>query len=565
MGPTDSEDSSEMHPKIKRSGEVFIPRGQGFDATLAHFYETPLEDPNYLEIWCYTDKICYLPGEEVRFHASTTAKEFSIEVVRDGLAPRTVYAAHGLPGALHRLQPDFYSAGCGWPVACAWRLPSDLPSAFYTVVSRTTRTAVGTKSVSHPTAREQHHGFFVRRPAQRPSAEILLVAATCTWTAYNDWGGFSHYLGRDLPDGFRHAPRLSIQRPFARGFIWIPDGAPRKPHRLALAPNSIPVYPIIDFAYARGFSKFYGNAGWATYERNFALFAEREGYQIDYAAQSELHYDPHLLDGYKCVVFVGHCEYWTWEMRKAVERFLEGGGNIARFAGDFSWQIRLEDAGSTQIAYKERADDSDPVRNTVDRKHLLTSYWEHPAVNWFGAETFGLSSSYGVYAHVGVNTPRSTGGFAVYRPDHWAFAGTDLYYGDDFGSDAKIFGYEVDGLDYTFSDGLPYPTFKDRAPAGTEILAMSVASNCEADHGHRGSVFYYGDQSPEIDRRRYGAVGGLDRGGAQRGSGMIVTFQRGAGTVFHAGSCEWVAGLKCKDYCTETITRNVLNRFIGKN
>jgi hypothetical protein len=28
-----------------------------------------------------------------------------------------------------------------------------------------------------------------------------------------------------------------------------------------------------------------------------------------------------------------------------------------------------------------------------------------------------------------------------------------------------------------------------------------------------------------------------------------------------AGSCEWVAGLKFKDYYTETITRNVLNRF----
>ena len=43
---------------------------------------------------------------------------------------------------------------------------------------------------------------------------------------------------------------------------------------------------------------------------------------------------------------------------------------------------------------------------------------------------------------------------------------------------------------------------------------------------------------------------------------MVVTFTRGKGMVFHAGSCEWVAGLKFKDYYTETITRNVLNRFI---
>ena len=29
----------------------------------------------------------------------------------------------------------------------------------------------------------------------------------------------------------------------------------------------------------------------------------------------------------------------------------------------------------------------------------------------------------------------------------------------------------------------------------------------------------------------------------KRGNGMIVNFPRGKGEVFHAGSCEWVAGL----------------------
>ncbi len=44
---------------------------------------------------------------------------------------------------------------------------------------------------------------------------------------------------------------------------------------------------------------------------------------------------------------------------------------------------------------------------------------------------------------------------------------------------------------------------------------------------------------------------------------MMVTFTRGAGTVFHAGSCEWVAGLKRRDAATEQVMRNVLNRFTG--
>jgi hypothetical protein len=42
---------------------------------------------------------------------------------------------------------------------------------------------------------------------------------------------------------------------------------------------------------------------------------------------------------------------------------------------------------------------------------------------------------------------------------------------------------------------------------------------------------------------------------------MMVEFTRGAGSVFHAGSCEWIAGLAARDHATETVTRNVLQRF----
>jgi len=81
-------------------GGRFIPRGQGFDATTAEFYEAPLEAPEYVEVFCDTDKISYLPGDEVRFHTSTTAKTFSIEILRQLrriLSSGTVYlrsAAH---------------------------------------------------------------------------------------------------------------------------------------------------------------------------------------------------------------------------------------------------------------------------------------------------------------------------------------------------------------------------------------------------------------------------------------------------------------------------------------
>jgi hypothetical protein len=45
---------------------------------------------------------------------------------------------------------------------------------------------------------------------------------------------------------------------------------------------------------------------------------------------------------------------------------------------------------------------------------------------------------------------------------------------------------------------------------------------------------------------------------------MIVNFQRGKGEVFHAGSCEWVAGLLRGDPIVERVTANVLSKYVGQ-
>jgi len=50
----------------------------------------------------------------------------------------------------------------------------------------------------------------------------------------------------------------------------------------------------------------------------------------------------------------------------------------------------------------------------------------------------------------------------------------------------------------------------------------------------------------------------------KRGCGMIVNFRRGKGEVFHAGACEWVAGLLRQDEMVMQVTRNVLDRYLGK-
>ena len=147
------------------------------------------------------------------------------------------------------------------------------------------------------------------------------------------------------------------------------------------------------------------------------------------------------------------------------------------------------------------------------------------------------------------------------------FEGTETHYGDVVGAEAGIFGYEVDGLDYTFRRGLPYPTGDDGAPPSIEILAMAPAVRVEEEHRGEGFRYYLGNGRRDTTTSAKPAGAGGDGGDSdpQRyGSGMIVHMPRGRGEVFCAGSCEWIMGLAKGDFCTQQITRNVLDRFLGK-
>ena len=69
----------------------------------------------------------------MRFHGSTNAAAWRIEVVRDGLNPTTVHREDGLPGRATPMPEGAYERGCDWPVLHSWTLPADLPSGFYLV------------------------------------------------------------------------------------------------------------------------------------------------------------------------------------------------------------------------------------------------------------------------------------------------------------------------------------------------------------------------------------------------------------------------------------------------
>jgi hypothetical protein len=277
---------------------------------------------------------------------------------------------------------------------------------------------------------------------------------------------------------------------------------------------------------------------------------------------SDLEDRPDVLQGFALVVSVGHDEYWSWGMRDTLEDHVAAGGNCAFFSGNsVCWQVRFEDDGRTMVSYK--ADHAqDPVLGT-DEEHLLTTAWSSARIRRPENHLTGVSFSRGGYIRMGQAVPRASGGYTVWRPDHWAFTGTGLRYGDVLGAGDFVAVYEVDGCELTTSaDGLPVPTGADGTPPDFQVLATAPARLWDKDEqpsryrpAEQGDLEWFaeevfGEASDDAVRR------------LAHNHAVLGTYTRG-GTVFTTGGTDWSYGLAGGDRVVQQITRNVLDRLSG--
>ena len=333
--------------------------------------------------------------------------------------------------------------------------------------------------------------FFVVRAAQPGhNTKILIQLATNSYNAYNNWGGFSLYAfhGRSNLQGHR----VSFNRPLT-GFF-------------------------------------------SNWEQPFVAWAERNGYVLDYATNTDIEFHPELLQHYKLVLSVGHDEYWSAGMRDNLEAFINNGGNAAFFSGNsVCWQVRSEEAGRALVCWKQFYN-QDPVYKTDDLRSLST-LWSHHLVNRPENQLTGVGFLYGGYHLSHGQFMDGSGEYHVHRPDHWVFQGTGLKQGDSFGGTDTIVGYECDGCEFLLEDGLPVPTHQDGTPDGFTILSTAPV------RWHPDDCEWYQ---------------GWERG--RTGAATMGIYTRG-GTVFTAATTDWSHGLQGNDAVVESITRNVLNRL----
>lgn len=492
----------------------------------------------------YPTQLSIAAGEAVDFCCSASIPSISVEILRVG-GRRTAVWSRDDVRADHQPAPANAAAyGCGWEVTFEVTTDAAWESGYYEVVLRGHDPDNGLLTESF--------SFFVVRPSnvpERRTGRMLLVLATNTYNAYNDWGGRNLYNG---------GVQVSFERPWAPGLLSKPEPHMRYPN----------VDDVPDLEHRRfrtwtdsyGLSRWSGSAGWHNWERPFVEWAERRGYPVDIAVNGDLEHHPEVVEGYPLVLSVGHDEYWTWGMRDTLEAFIGRGGNVAFFSGNsVFWQARLEDAGRTMVSYK--ADyDRDPVLGT-EREHLLTTTWSSTRLSRPENELTGVSFSRGGYIRMGQAVPGASGGYTVWRPDHWIYAGTDLRYGDVLGAKDRIAVYEVDGCELATSPaGLPVPTGDDGTPDTFEVLATAPARLWDRDElPHRYRPGLEGDlewMAAEVfGEATSGTISRLAHNNAVMG-----VYSRG-GTVFTSGGTDWVYGLAGRDPAVEQITRNVLDRL----
>ncbi len=286
------------------------------------------------ELEGYTVPDSVVAGHPVRMFVSTTFRRFRVVAFRmgwyRGALARRVWMSPWLPG---RRQHAVTVTGLRNLPAAPWMPSLTVDTAGWVPGDYLLRldSNVGT------------HRRFVPLTVRTPSARgaVVLVNADTTWQAYNAWGGYSLYHG---PDGLRsdRARAVSFDRPYDYG-----DGA------ADFLANELPVVAL----------------------------AERLGVRLDYVTDVDLHRDPGLLDGARAVISLGHDEYWSPAMRRAVTAARAHGTNIAFLGANAVYRkIRFRNgphgADRIEINYK---DDTDPIGRTDPAQ--VTTQWRSPPSN----------------------------------------------------------------------------------------------------------------------------------------------------------------------------------------
>src|ERR1700758_1555514 len=281
----------------------------------------------------FADLTSVRPGEPVRLFVSTTASTFTATAYRIGNYAASealqVWKSAPQPGVK---QADYVVQQPTQTVVAPWKPSLTLDTTGWWPGDYLIR-------LDAANGAQQFVPLTVRTRSNQ--GRIVIINAVTTWQAYNSWGGYSLYVG---PSGkfSERARAVSFDRPYAAETMQCAG----------------------DFLY---------------FELPFLLFAERSGHQLGYATDVDVHDDPHLLDGARALVTLGHDEYWSADMRNNVVGARDRGVNLAFLGGNEIYRhIRFAPSplGPNRVEIDYKSFREDPM-STIDAMDA-TPQWRDP-------------------------------------------------------------------------------------------------------------------------------------------------------------------------------------------
>lgn len=357
----------------------------------------------------FADATSINKGESVRLFVSTDSLGYRVEAYRmgyyGGLQGRLVWRSPNLPGS-RQAAPVVDSTTR--MVEAKWR-----PSLTLTADAAWPPGDYLIKLVAD-NGFQQFVPLAVRDDSSH--APLLVMNAVTTWQAYNKWGGRSLYEGQSTPTAQPTPNQRSQVVSFDRPYI-----------------ND------------SGAGDFLGN------ELPLVTLVESLGLDVTYWTNVDLQQRPELLANHKALLTLGHDEYWTLEMRQAVERARDGGINLAFFGANALYRaIRLgsSDTGANRREINYRSARDDPLTGRDNSR--VTVSWREPPLNR------PESTLVGTYYEC--NPVK--GDLVVADPSAWVFAGTGLGAGDKL---KNVVGPEFDR----------YDKFAPQPPGPVQVLSHS--------------------------------------------------------------------------------------------
>jgi hypothetical protein len=229
------------------------------------------------------------------------------------------------------------------------------------------------------------------------------------------------------------------------------------------------------------------------------------------------------LRSYQSLLLAYHDEYWTPEMRDAVEGFVTSGGNLISLSGNTAYrQVRLEPANDvnpkTVVFYKHSKRDPEP-----NPRRVAVAFAQSPpdrAQNAFLG--FGFNGGAMSGSRPGIE-PTTKYTYHYKNGEHWVFDGVTNTESSPF------LGYEADAVDFAVdAGGKPYATGESGTPRTCAVLATANLSDWSGKPGF-----------------------------------ATMSLLRRNGAIFSGGNTQWLLALRDNDESITRITHNVLRR-LGK-